>query len=119
MTLKQRKIPFCVIELNPDTVERCSIGGTPIIKGDSTNPEVLKEAGIEKALGLIIAIPDDAAVLATLIAARRLNAQLKIVARLSFTSAGLEAKSHGADEVIVAEQLLAAEMAKKVGDIQF
>src|ERR1700722_16477299 len=61
--LATRQVPFCVVELNPKTVERCSHVGVHIIAGDVCDEETLKRAGVDRATLLILAVPSDPAVL--------------------------------------------------------
>ena len=56
--LKEKDIKFVIIEKEPDTFE--SGEETLVLKGDATKDENLKEAGIEKAKGLISVLPTDA-----------------------------------------------------------
>ena len=49
--------------------------------------------------------------------ARQLNPTLKIISRTHYVSAGIEAKTRGADAVIVAEQVVAQEMSRVVGEM--
>jgi voltage-gated potassium channel Kch len=112
--LQSHHVSYCVIELNAATVHRCEKGHVPIIEGSCTDPETLKKAGIEKAKTFIIAIPDEKAALEATAQARRLNASVRIVTRCHYTSAGIEAKVRGADSVVVAEQVVAAELSKQL-----
>ena len=115
------KKSFCVIELNPATVHRCELGHVPIIEGDCRDPEILKRAGIERAREFIIVVPDEKAAIEATVQARRLSPSIRIITRCHYTSAGIEAKNRGADEVIVAEQVVAAEVVRKIrarGDLQ-
>src|SRR4051794_40896539 len=112
--LHSHGMPHCVIELNPQTVNRCAKIGTPIIAGSCADPEVLQRAGITSAKTFVIAIPDDHAALEATQHARRMNPSIHIIARCHFTSAGIEAKARGANEVIVAEQLVATEMSRRM-----
>lgn len=105
---------FCVIELNPATVQRCAQTDIAIIAGDCTDPQVLVRAGIERARLFIVAIPDEHAAVTATAHARGLNPSLRIITRCHFTSTGIEAKAKGADEVVVAEQAVAAEMALRI-----
>ena len=68
-----RGVPFVVVELNPATVRRTAKAGLNIMHGDAAEDAVLVEAGIARATLLALAIPDDAAVLRAIDAARRLN----------------------------------------------
>lgn len=108
--LKAAGVPFVIIELNPANVDRCSRAGLPMICGDVRDEQILRQAGICHASLLILAMPDDAVCLAAIEAARKLNPTVKIVARCTFTSAGLQAGARGAAHVIVAEQVVAREL---------
>jgi len=113
--LLHRGIPFVVIERNEDVVSRCARGGIQIHTGDVLNESILREAGLDRATLLILAIPDDQTVIATVERVKRLKPDLPIIARCIYTSAGLQATMHGADEVIVAEQVVAREFTRIVG----
>lgn len=107
---KAAGISYCVIELNPSTVERCGHTGVPIIQGTVADEQTLRRAGVERADVLLLLVPDEKAVMAAIPLARKLNSAMKIVARCSYTSSGLEAHRIGADETIVAEQVVAREV---------
>jgi voltage-gated potassium channel len=108
--LAEHQTPYCVVELNPATVTRCDKYGVPIIAGDVNDEAILRQAGIERATTLILAVPNDDAVLSAITIARRLNPGIAIIARCNFISAGLEATRRGAREVIIAEQVVANEL---------
>jgi len=108
--LADRQVPFCVIELNPRTVERCSHGGVRIIAGDVVDEAVLRQAGVEHSALLVLAVPSDVAVLEAIGVARRLNPRIRIIARCRFVSAGMQAHQLGANEVIIEEHVVANEM---------
>jgi voltage-gated potassium channel Kch len=113
--LLHRGIPFVVIERNAEVVTRCIRGGVHIHTGDVLDESTLREAGIDRATLLILAIPDDQTAVAAVELAKRLKPSLPIIARCIYTSAGLQATIHGADEVIVAEQVVAREFTRIVG----
>ncbi len=73
-----------VVELNVDTVSRIASAGHPAIYGDATRPEILRAAGIERARFLIVTLPDVAARIPVIIAARRLNPGLKVLVRAHY-----------------------------------
>src|ERR1700679_1324681 len=79
--------PYCVVELNPQTVTRCTRIGVSIIEGDVREEAVLQRASIATAAVLALAMPDEQQTLAALKVARRLNPTIKILARCTFTSA--------------------------------
>jgi voltage-gated potassium channel len=110
--LTARHVPFCVIELNPKTVERCSLTGVPIIAGDVCDEKTLRRAGVERCNLLVLAVPADAAVLKAIGLARRMNPSLRIIARCRFISSGMEAHRLGAAQVIVEEMVVATEITR-------
>jgi CPA2 family monovalent cation:H+ antiporter-2 len=108
--LASRNMPFCVVELNPKTVERCAHVGVHIIAGDVCDTQTLKRAGVEHATLLVLAVPSDPAVLEAVRVARELNPTVRIIARCRFISSGMEAHRRGADQVIIEEQIVAQEL---------
>ncbi len=104
------QIEYVVIELNPQTCERAAAGGIRMVVGSAADPEVLRQAGVERATLVALMIPNDEVVLAAIPHVRRLNPNTHIIARCSFTSTGLEAVRRGADQSIVAEQVIAREL---------
>jgi monovalent cation:H+ antiporter-2, CPA2 family len=107
---KKANIEVCVIENNAHTVKRCEKGGPPMIAGDARDPAVLQQADISRASIIVVAIPDQEAVLQITRLARELNKSAKLIARCHYTSVGFELHTAGANEVIVAEQVVAREM---------
>lgn len=110
--LVARNMLFAVIELNPQTIHRCSHNGMHMIAGDVQNEETLRRAGIERAVLLALAIPNEAAVLEAVRLARAINPSLHIMARCHFISAGLEAHRRGANEVVIEEQVVGQEFVR-------
>ncbi len=109
--LQSQGTSYVVVETNPTTCNRAEKPGRRLVLGDACDPAVLREAGIETADLLVIAIPNETAALECTRVARRLNQTIRIITRTHYTSAGIEAKQLGANEVIVAEQAVAREFA--------
>ena len=108
--LVARKIPFCIVELNPATVSRLEYGPVPIIKGDIRDRAVQLQAGIERAIALALAMPDEKQALEALKVVREIRADIPVIVRCTFSSAGLQAARLGGTTV-VAEQVVAREFA--------
>jgi len=108
--LRNLAIPFRIIEKNPETVSRAAAAGWPIQVGDALESGVLRQAGIEHADIFGAMMPDETDVLRCVQLARNLNSKVRIIARCSFMSGGLEAIRRGASEVVVAEQAVAREL---------
>jgi CPA2 family monovalent cation:H+ antiporter-2 len=107
---RRQHLDVVVVEKNAQTVKRCHTAGVRMIVGDARDPLILKQAEINRAAAIVVAIPDEEAALQVTRLARALNAQAKILTRCHFTSAGFQAKDAGADEVVVAETVVAAQM---------
>jgi voltage-gated potassium channel Kch len=110
----KHQIHYVVIERNPTIVLRCQRAGTLILEGDSRDAQTLRDAGIEQSTDIAITLPDDLAVLETVAMARRLNKSIRVIARATYVSGGMEAAKRGADDVVVAEQVVAEQFAREI-----
>lgn len=97
------ELSYRVIELNADTVRREREQGTPIAYGDATQPEVLREAGIESARMLAVTLPDPEETRRITELGRRLNADAYIISRTRFASELGPLYALGANRVIADE----------------
>jgi len=97
--LMHNKAPFVVIEGDPEIVSSMD-ADILSLQGDATQDSVLKEAGIERAKGLISVLASDANNLYVVLSARGLNANLRIVARASEEGAEQKLMRAGADNVV-------------------
>jgi voltage-gated potassium channel len=97
--LKERGIPLVVVENNPEHVSRLEESGYSFVVGDATREEVLQEAGIDRASGLVAVVHSDADNVYITLTARSLNPDLYIVARAEERGAEQKLKRAGADKV--------------------
>ncbi len=67
---------------------------------------------MERAAIFAIAVPVEAVALEAVRVARELNAKVRIIARCTYISGGLEAARRGADETIFAEEIAAKEFVR-------
>jgi voltage-gated potassium channel len=70
------------------------------ILGDATDEAVLREAGVERAAGLVSALEHDQDNLYVSLTARQLNERLRIVARSADERSSVKLKRAGADAVV-------------------
>ncbi len=96
--LKANGVPFVVVEKEP--LELDSDDDTIFVYGDATKDEILRQAGIEKARGLISVLSTDAQNLYVVLSARELNPDLFIVARAGEEGSGQKLLRAGADRVV-------------------
>ncbi|MBI4838114.1 MAG: potassium channel family protein [Nitrospirae bacterium] len=96
--LRGSGVEFIIIEKMPNLIqEREDI---ILLEGDATQDEVLREAGIEKAKGLISVLPTDAENLYVVLTARGLKPDLTIVARAGEEGSEQKLLRAGADRVV-------------------
>ncbi|HEX7364661.1 MAG TPA: cation:proton antiporter [Dehalococcoidia bacterium] len=80
--LRDLNIPYLIIEIDPEVVSDLKARGENCIYGDASNAHVISLAGLDKAKVLIVTYPDPLCVITTVKNAKRINARLKIVARI-------------------------------------
>jgi len=109
-----RAVPFCIIERNASVVMRCIKSNVCILEGDCCDTAVLLRAGLAGAAVYVIAIADDTVIPKAVQLARQINPKLRVIARCTYMSTGIAAERLGADEVVVAEQLVAQQCQRAV-----
>ena len=78
---ENHKMPYVVIDQTEEALERIRAEGRLHIEGDASKEDILKQAGIERARGLISAVDSDERAVYIVLAARAFNPNLYIVAR--------------------------------------
>lgn len=104
---------FLVIELDPSQIEELRAKGIPAIFGDVGNREVLKQAGIACASLLLLAVPDPISARQAISWAKKLNPEIKIVARAHSDFEASFLKGMGVTEIIQPEVEASFEIARR------
>ena len=78
---EEQKVPYAVIDQTEEAVGRLRAEGRLHIEGDASSEELLGQAGIERARGLICAVDSDERAVYIVLSARALNPSLYILAR--------------------------------------
>ena len=87
--LQKTNTPYVVIDQTEENIRRQIEHDSELyremlhVNGDSTDEQVLDQAGVERAAGLIAGVPSDKDNLVTIVMARQKNPNLRIVARCS------------------------------------
>ncbi|MBT3253117.1 MAG: potassium transporter KefB [Candidatus Marinimicrobia bacterium] len=97
------KIPYAIIELNPETVRSEQAKGEPIFFGDSTQEAVLQHANINSARVVVSAINDPASTRRIAEIVRRLNPKVHLIVRSRYLLEMKPLYELGANEVIPEE----------------
>jgi voltage-gated potassium channel len=99
LELARKPCAFVIIESDEKSVAGLDSKWLALI-GDAASEKTLRDAGIERARGLVAATTTDATNIYIVLTARSLNPKLKIIARASEERAEKHLKTAGADAVI-------------------
>jgi voltage-gated potassium channel len=106
-----RRLPFVVVESNPEAIERAERRGFLLLVGDATSDEILKEAGVERARVLLAASDSDAGNTFIVLTAKALNARLFLVSRAAYPESEPRMLRAGADRVFSPYNIAGKQMA--------
>jgi len=104
-------IPFVVIDKDRDSIANAEKESHLYLFADATSDEVLKEAGIKQARGMVVAVGSDADSTYITLSARQLRPDLFIEARASSSEVEAKLKKAGASRVISPYSIGARRMA--------
>ncbi|SBV34971.1 putative monovalent cation:proton antiporter (CPA2 family) [uncultured Sphingopyxis sp.] len=102
-----------VIEDQKDMAAAAEAAGATVIVGDATKESILRQAGLDAASTLLIAIPEGVEAGAIVRRARAINPRLVIVARAHSDEEVADLVRRGADHVVMAERETASRMAER------
>jgi Trk K+ transport system NAD-binding subunit len=106
-----RKLDIAGVPYN--AVDAEDIEGVDVV-GDATDADVLREAGIEDARSVVLALPDDTTMEFTTLVARDLNGSVEIVARSQTSESVGKTYRAGADYVLSVEAVSGRSVASEV-----
>jgi voltage-gated potassium channel len=95
-----RGAPFVIVESNPESIGRAQAGGHLLVEGDATSDAVLREAGIDRARGLLAASDSDAGNTFVVLTAKALRPDLYVVSRAARPESQPPMRRAGADRAI-------------------
>ncbi|MBF6601894.1 MAG: Kef family K(+) transporter [Sphingorhabdus sp.] len=111
--VRERGETLILIEDQNDIAAEAMAAGITVVIGNAAAENVLRQAGIDGAKTLLIAIPEGVEAGAICRRARELNPQLTIVARVHSDEEVADLSLHGADHIVLAEQATAERMAER------
>ncbi len=114
--LKVHGVPVVFIEKDVELIHRelHDPNDALYLVGDSTDDDLLMQAGVDKAKALITTLPADADNLFIVLSARSLNPHLQIISRASESNSISKLRKAGADNVIMPDRIGGAHMATLV-----
>jgi CPA2 family monovalent cation:H+ antiporter-2 len=112
--LKQKKLPFLVIEASDGTVSKLKESGIEALTGNAAQPEILKAAALPKSRNVVVAIPEAFEAGQIVQQARAANAGIRIIARAHSDAEVEHLQGLGADTVIMGEREIARGMIEEL-----
>lgn len=97
---QEEKIPFVIIDINTESLHRAAREGHTVVQGDAAESDTLREAGVDRAAGLVTAVDSDEKNIYVTLSARVLNPGLFIVARANHENAEEKLRLAGASRII-------------------
>jgi monovalent cation:H+ antiporter-2, CPA2 family len=107
-----------IIEEEPDIARQAVEDGFQVVTGHAADPHVLEEAGIADANKLVIAIPEGFEGGAIAERARKMNAELTILARAHSDDEVEHLSRLGADHVVMGEREIATRLLQMLASLR-
>jgi CPA2 family monovalent cation:H+ antiporter-2 len=111
--LAAHHVPYVIVEQSREVAEDLRERGLPVIYGDASRPEVMRDAHIERARLVIVAAPDAYQARAILALAHQLNPGLEVLVRTHSHAEREFLEEMGASRAMVAESELAVSLIRE------
>ena len=112
--LKQKELPFLVIEVSEGAVSKLKESGIEALAGNAAQPEVLKAARLAESRNVVVAIPEAFEAGQIVQQARAASADVRIIARAHSDAEVEHLQGLGADMVIMGEREIARGMIEEL-----
>lgn len=112
--LKAAGRPVVAIDIADEEIEHLREADVLHVQGNAEEEEVLKKAGIDRAYGLILTLPEDSSNVFVALTAREMNPDLFVLARTVDHDNRSKLLNAGADKVIAPSEVGADRMAQVV-----
>ena len=109
---EEHRVPYAVIDQTEEALGRLRNEGRLHVEGDAASEDILKQAGIERARGLISAVDSDERAVYVTLAARALNPSLYIISRAGRPESIRRLELAGANRVISPYRMAGHRMAE-------
>lgn len=112
--LHNEGVPFVALDRDKAKVEEAASAGFLAMNLDSTEEDALKQAGIDRAAGLVSGLSEDSSNLLVTLTAKALNPNVVVVARANRAENEIKLRRAGADRVVLPYQIGGYHMASMV-----
>ena len=109
--LKRAQVSYVVVDLEPQEGALAGETGVLSVQGDAGNDATLREAGIDRAAGLVAALPHDDSNLFVVLTARQLKPDLTIITQANESRSIEKLQLAGANRVISPYRIVGRRMA--------
>ncbi|MGE5704542.1 MAG: potassium channel family protein [Clostridia bacterium] len=111
--LQQENVPFVVVDRSITQIEKLG-EGTLFVEGNATDDPILIKAGIERAIGVIATLPEDADNVFVALTAKGLNPAIRVVARAEKKESEEKMLRAGIDKIISPSSIGGRRMAMSI-----
>ena len=112
--LAETRIPYVVLDLDVERIAEARREGLRTVRADATGAEGLEAAGVARALGVVVTIPDPEAARRVVRLCRMKNPEIRIIVRTRYIREVEALRAVGADEVIPEEYETSIELVSRV-----
>jgi CPA2 family monovalent cation:H+ antiporter-2 len=98
--LESQGFEFIALDLDPARIRAARQAGDPVLFGDSSDEEMLSEAGLVNASAVVVSFSDPATAIGILRSIRRLRPEVPVLVRTADDAWLAELKAAGATEVV-------------------
>jgi CPA2 family monovalent cation:H+ antiporter-2 len=112
--LLETGIPHVLVDIDPERVAAARHEGLHVLRADATGLEGLHAAGVGRALGVVVTIPDPDACRRVVRLARMHNPDVRVLVRTRYVKEVETLRALGADEVIPEEFETSIELVARV-----
>ena len=113
-SFQETGIPYVLVDIDPERVAEARREGLDALRADATGPEGLAAAGVARALGLVVTIPDPDACRRVVRLSRMHAPSVRILVRTRYVKEVETLRGLGADEVIPEEFETSIELVARV-----
>ena len=112
--LEHRRIPFVVVDIDPEKSRLAQESGLLSIHGDATSEDILRSAHLDTARALVTSLPTDAENVFITLTARNIRADVQIIAKSEHESSCRKLRQAGADKVVMPHRIGAQQMERMI-----